>query len=757
MRKIWSIPGGIHPQENKSQSLQLPIGELPLPEQMIYPLSQHIGAPAIEIVNVGDRVLRGQKIADAQGMISAPIHASTSGTVIAIEDHTLPHPSGMSGPCLILQPDGLDESVVFEPCDDYFALDKHQILNKIREAGITGMGGAGFPAAVKLNPHANHPIDTLIINGTECEPYITADDVLMQNRPDDIVKGVLLLAHLLGDPESVLIGVEDNKPDAIAALTAATKDTRIEVVSFPTKYPSGGEKQLIQILTGKEVPSGQLPGSIGITLQNIGTTVAIYEAVRFGKPLIERITTVVGEALGTQRNVRVRLGTPINHLLEAHGFLPKDAARLIVGGPMMGFAIENAMVPVIKSTNCVLAPSHQEMPEPPPAQACIRCGMCAEACPASLLPQQLYWYAQAEDSDRLQAHNLMDCIECGACSYVCPSSIPLVQYFRAAKGSIRQQEVEKQKADQSRQRFEFRQQRIAKAEAEKEAKRLARKEAAAAAKKKLAEQKATGTDAKSSKVDVVAKAIASAKTSQVTPQEQLEKAERTLNSANNRLEKLQQKLIDTQADADASPEQCVRVESQIKQAEVKQQDAQKKVAELRAVNTPQTAESVHSNDPVEAAIARAKAKMNMDPVEKLNANVDALNKRLVKAEEKIIAAKNNNPELVEALQTGAAKLKEKLATAKEELAKVTQPSSQPATVPVMDAASRAIEKAKANAAAQASMSDDDKLQAQLKSLEKRLDKARLRLQKAEADNDENVDAFRSGVEKLETKLSEIQQ
>ncbi|MAZ86872.1 MAG: electron transport complex subunit RsxC [Cellvibrionaceae bacterium] len=749
MTKIWSIPGGVHPEENKSQSLQLPLGEISLAEELVYPLNQHIGAPATAIVEVGEQVLAGQKIAEAKGMISASIHASTSGTITAIEDRTLPHPSGMSGECIVLTPDGKDSFAKFETCENYLALDHDQLVAKIREAGITGMGGAGFPTAVKLSPRANNPIDTLIINGTECEPYITADDTLMQTQADDIIKGTQLLAHMLGNPQRVVIGIEDNKPDAIKAVTAAAAGTAIEVVSFPTKYPSGGEKQLIQILTGKEVPSGQLPASIGIVLQNVGTTVAAYEAVRFGKPLIERITTVVGEALQTQRNIKVRLGTPINHVLAEHGFLPKNASRLIMGGPMMGFALENENVPVVKATNCILAPGKKEMAPPAPAQACIRCGMCAEACPASLLPQQMYWYAQAEDYEKLEAHNIKDCIECGACSFVCPSNIPLVQHYRAAKGTMRQQAIEKEKSDRSRLRFEFRQERIAKAEAEKEAKRVTRKKAAEAAKKKIEAQKASG-ETPAAGNDLVANAIASAKQTQASPEEQQAKLERAVSGAEGRIEKLQQRLSETEAD-----DQKAKLTAQIKQAEVKLQDAKTKLANFSPTandsNATATNSNTDANDPVAAAIARAQAKMTMAPDEKLRSNLESLNKRLQKAQDKLAAAKADNADTVDALQSGVDKLKEKIATTEKELAQLPTPVAEPPAPETTDAATAAIERAKAKAAAQASMSPEDKLRNQLTAMSTRIEKAQSKLVSAKADNADTVDALQMGLDKMFAK------
>lgn len=660
MSRIWSLPGGVHPAENKMQSLQMPLGEIPLPSELVYPLSQHIGAPAVALVEVGDLVLGGQKIADAKGFVSAAVHASTSGIVVAIEDRVLPHPSGMSGPCVVVQPDGQDQQMEFEECPDYLSQPADVLLQKIRDAGITGMGGAGFPASVKLNPRES--IDTLIINGTECEPYITADDLLMQTRPDDVIKGTQLLAHLLGNPERVVIGVEDNKPLAIAALRHAALGTGIEVVSFSTKYPSGGEKQLIYILTGQEVPSGSLPASIGVVLQNVGTTVAAYEAVRFGKPLTERITTVVGKSLTLERNIRVKLGTPISHVLQHHGYRDGLASRLIAGGPMMGIALQSEQVPVIKSTNCILAPDHKEFPDPQPAQACIRCGMCAEACPAGLLPQQMYWYAQAEDYDQLTAHNINDCIECGACSFACPSSIPLVQYFRAGKGALRQQAVDKEKSDRSRQRFEFRQERIAKEEAEKEAKRQARKARSQAAKK---------------------------------------------------------------AQAESTP-------------------------------VDQPTASQDPNDPVAKAIASAQKKMSMAPDEKLKANLESLRTRLTKAQQKLSQAEAEGADTVAALQTGVDKITQKIEAAEKELAELEPAEFAPPSSEVMDAAGDAIARAMAKAKANAEMSPQQKLEAQVESLQQRLAKAQKRLQKAEADQDENIAAFANAVTKTQEKLVQAQ-
>lgn len=741
--KTWEIPGGIHPPENKAQSLQLPLGKVPLPPTLVLPLNQHIGTAAKPVVTVGERVLGGQLIADAEGIFSASVHAPTSGQVTAIEDHLVPHPSGMSAPCIVIEPDGADQWVELNPLEDYLDADKDELLSRIRAAGIAGLGGAGFPTSVKLNPRADHQINTLIINGTECEPYITADDILMQTRADDVIAGALILAKLLNHPEHVLVGVEDNKPDAIAALRKAAAGTEIQVVSFPTKYPSGGEKQLIQILTGQEVPSGQIPASIGVVCQNVGTAAAVYRAVRFGEPLVSRITTVVGEALQTQRNVEVLLGTPINYLLEQHGFDPRQASRLVMGGPMMGFSLPDASVPVIKTTNCILAPSKSELPPPAPAQACIRCGLCAEACPASLLPQQLYWYAIAEDHEKLESHNLFDCIECGACSYVCPSNIPLVQYYRAAKGSIRQEQIEKDKSARARRRFEFRQERIAKEEAEREAKRAARRLAAEEAKRKLAEQKVETPEPP---------AIAQAPAGDDSLKTQRARLERNLAAAKNSLAKASEPLVANEPGGTVTEEQLAKQQARIKQAELKVHEVEKKLQALDASNANE------ATDPVAAAIARAQAKMSMTPEDKLRSSVESLSKRLAKAEQKAADARAQGSDTADALAQGVIKLKEKLASTQKELNELTpstvaQPSS--ASRSDTDQAALAIERAKAKAAALATMSAEEKLRNQIDALKARLEKARSRLEKAEADNDENVEAFRTAVDKLDERLQQL--
>ncbi|MDH1440942.1 electron transport complex subunit RsxC [Pseudomonas sp. GD03721] len=484
--KIWDIPGGIHPAERKELSNRTPIQQAPLPKRLLLPLVQHIGAAAEPCVAVGQRVCKGEKVANANGVVSVPLHAPTSGTVVFIGEQPYPHASGMLAPAIVIDSDGLDEWIELTPHPDYRSLEPGELLTLIREAGINGLGGAGFPTAVKLTARPTQKIHTLIINGTECEPYITADDLLMRERADELVSGIDILVQLI-QPDQVLIGIEDNKPEAIAAVRAACAGHDYQVRVFPTKYPSGGEKQLIQILTGVEVPSGGLPADIGILCQNVGTCAAIHDAVLLGKPLISRITTLTGEALARPGNVEALIGTPVGELLAFAGLDTSKLNRLIMGGPMMGFTLPSLDVPLIKTSNCLLASTAAELPPPPPAMPCIRCGECAEACPASLLPQQLHFFALGQEHEQLKAHNLFDCIECGACAYVCPSSIPLVQYYRAAKAEIRELEQKQLKAEHSKQRFEQRQERLRRAEEQKEAERKARAEKAARAKAAQAE------------------------------------------------------------------------------------------------------------------------------------------------------------------------------------------------------------------------------------------------------------------------------
>jgi electron transport complex protein RnfC len=535
--RIWDIPGGIHPPQNKSQSTSRGLERVPLPSQLVLPLLQHIGTRAEPVVQVGDRVLKGQLLATAQGQFSCPVHAPTSGTISAISPAPYPHISGLAEPAITLDSDGEDRWTELMPVPDYRDLEPAPLLELIAAAGISGLGGAGFPTASKLLSRPDHQIHTLIINGAECEPYITADDMIMRHYPAQILAGIAVLQHILKS-ERVLVGIEDNKPEALNAMRdAAQQHADIEIIAIPTKYPSGGEKQLIQILTGQEVPSGGLPADIGVLCQNIGTALAVHDAVLLGKPLISRIVTLTGAALDRPTNVEALIGTRISELLTFAGLQSGRVHRLLLGGPMMGFSVAPD-APIIKTSNCLLAATLAELPPPPPALPCIRCGLCAEACPAELLPQQLHWFAMGKDYAQLERQNLFDCIECGACAYVCPSSIPLVQYFRAGKSEIRTIELQQRRAEQSRQRFEYRQERLQQEAAQRERDRQARAEKAARAKAareaKAADEQATA--AAPAEPDLAR--VQASKASTLTPeQKQLKVAAATARMALKRAQK----------------------------------------------------------------------------------------------------------------------------------------------------------------------------------------------------------------------------
>lgn len=483
MTQFWDFSGGIHPAENKHISTARPITKAGVPPLLVLPLQQHIGEPAEACVTIGERVLKGQKIADVTGGMGVPVHAPTSGTIESISLQPVPHPSGMNDWCITLRPDGQDEWTTLSPIASYREQNRETVLDLIREAGISGMGGAGFPTNIKLRPPKDRKVNTLILNGAECEPYITADDMSMREKADEILDGLRIMAWILR-PERCVIAVEDNKPEAIAALRKAAEGTQTEIAVIPTKYPSGGEKQLVQILTGMEVPSGGIPADIGVMCQNVGTAIAVSAAIFRGEPLISRTTTVTGHAVANPGNFEVLTGTPIEYLLAQAGLDEGGLNRLVLGGPMMGYTLETPSVPVVKTTNCVIAATAADLPDPAPEQPCIRCGACAEACPMELLPQQLFWYSKAGEFDKAEHLNLFDCIECGVCSYVCPSSIPLVQYYRAAKGEIRVQQAEQLKADRARERFEARQARLEREQQEKEQRRKERAKAAAEAQAK---------------------------------------------------------------------------------------------------------------------------------------------------------------------------------------------------------------------------------------------------------------------------------
>ena len=473
MRRLFNFPGGVRVREHKRESTSSPVTRAQLPEKIILPLHQHIGVPAKPIVYPGDHVLKGQVVAEAGNNISAPIHASTSGKVLAIEDHAIPHPSGLPARSIIIEVDGKDEATdSYGVARDSSSLTAEQLREAIKEAGIVGLGGAGFPSYLKLTNEQNK-VTTLILNGVECEPYITCDQMLMRNHALEIVRGLQIMQRALGIKQAI-IAIENNKPKELELIQHAIYEAEadnVELVQVPTVYPAGGEKQLIQTLTGKEVPSQGLPMDIGIVCHNVGTAYAVTRAIEHNEPLISRYITVAGSVAKAQV-LEVLIGTPVSHLIEQCGGNRKTLSRVIMGGPMMGFALHKDEVPVVKTTNCILVNSLiSDVPLPSRsnfAMPCIRCGSCAQACPVGLLPQQLYWYARAKEFDKIQDYNLFDCIECGCCDYVCPSQIPLVQYYRYAKSTIWQQEKEKTFSDISRQRHEFHNYRLEREKKERE-------------------------------------------------------------------------------------------------------------------------------------------------------------------------------------------------------------------------------------------------------------------------------------------------
>ncbi|MGJ8691281.1 MAG: electron transport complex subunit RsxC [Thalassotalea sp.] len=507
--QFWPFHGGIHPPEQKFLTNDKPIRPLAIPEQLIIPVQQHIGQAGTLIVAVGDKVLKGQPLTEASTPMSVAIHAPTSGTISAIKNATIAHPSAMQELCVFIESDGDDKWRKRTVCEDFSHLSRQEIITKIAHGGVAGMGGAGFPTHFKVN--TKPAINYLIINAAECEPYITADDLLMREHSASILDGIKILDHLLL-PEYILIGIEDNKPEAIKALQNATKDyEKIRVCVLPTKYPTGGEKQLIQALTGQEVPSGVIPAQLGIVMQNVATCYAIADAVINDTPLIRRVVTVTGQALDKPQNVWAKIGTPVSFLLTQCGHQTENSRQIIMGGPMMGFSLPTAQVPVVKITNCLLVPSNKEISIENKEVECIRCGQCAEVCPSQLLPQEMQWSAKAHDYDRLKKLNLFDCIDCGACAYVCPSQIPLVQYYRVAKAEIRQQQVLEIKAEKAKARFEARKERL---EREKRAREEKHRLAAEARRAKMNAKTPEAENAKSAVAAALARV--KAKKSQAT-------------------------------------------------------------------------------------------------------------------------------------------------------------------------------------------------------------------------------------------------
>jgi len=680
--RLWSFPGGIHPPENKQQSNQeIPVNAS-IPPQLVLPLKQHIGKPGDLSVSVGDTVLKGQALTHYTSSFMLPIHAPTSGTVIAIEKRTIAHPSGLNDLCVVIEPDGKDQWVERQHSINFQQQSSESLIEVIRQAGISGLGGAGFPVAKKIQSGLART-EILIVNGAECEPYITADDTLMQHYAKEIVTGIEIVEHIL-QPKLVLIAVEDNKPQAIRSLVEATKDKEYVIRAIPTKYPSGGEKQLIKILTDKEVPNGRLPADIGVVVQNVGSLFAIKRAVIDAEPLIQRMVTLSGNCFSQPRNVWARLGTPVKSLLDEFDYTEDTCfPRLIMGGPMMGFTLPHAYIPITKTSNCILAPQSQELKLATEEVACIRCGQCAEACPASLLPQQLFWHSKAKEYDKCEELNLKDCIECGACAYVCPSEIPLVHYYRQAKAEIHTQRVEHEASERAKKRFEEKKARMERDKAEREN----RFKKAADARRSEMKNKGDGQDA-------IAAAIARVKAQKENTSSSAEtKVKPAVAAAIAKAKAKQAEALKAGAQEPDNKE-MTRLREERKQLarerKAKQDNESQELVETKESNTTKAVDPKKAA--VAAAIARAKARkaeQNSEPQE------------TVKAEE---------PSATEAVDPKKAAVAAAIARAKarkaeqnskpQETVKAEEPSSTEAVDPKKAAVAAAIARAKARKAEQ---------------------------------------------------------
>ncbi|MEX0528990.1 electron transport complex subunit RsxC [Raoultella terrigena] len=624
--KVWDFNGGIHPPEMKTQSNGTPLRQVSLAQQFVIPLKQHIGAEGELCVQPGDRVLRGQPLTRGWGKM-LPVHAPTSGIVSAIAPHSTAHPSALAEMSVIIDADGEDRWIERDGWSDYQSKSREELIERIHQFGVAGLGGAGFPTGIKLRGGGDK-IDTLIINAAECEPYITADDRLMQDCAAQIIDGIRILAHIL-QPSQVLIGIEDNKPQAISMLRAVLSDAHgISLRVIPTKYPSGGAKQLTQILTGKQVPHGGRSSDIGILMQNVGTAYAVKRAVIDGEPLTERVVTLTGEAVSRPGNVWARLGTPVRHLLDDAGFCPSAEPMVIMGGPLMGFTLPWLDVPVVKITNCLLAPSASEMGEAEEEKGCIRCSACADACPADLLPQQLYWFSKGQQHDKATTHNLADCIECGACAWVCPSNIPLVQYFRQEKAEIAEIRLEEKRAAEAKARFEARQARL---ERDKAARLERHKQSAvqpaakdsAAINAALARVREKQQDAAQ---PIVVQAGAKPDNSEAIAAREARKAQ-----ARARKNELAESAPEPSAGADLDPRKAA-VEAAI--ARAKARKAEQQQAEANTI-APETEAVDPRKAAVEAAIARAKARKAEQQAE---ATADAPEAEAVDPRKAVVAA-----------------------------------------------------------------------------------------------------------------------
>ncbi|MDM5114475.1 electron transport complex subunit RsxC [Aeromonas salmonicida] len=723
---LWDFHGGIHPPENKHQSSLTPVVDAGLPPQLIIPVRQHAGPAGDLLVQIGDKVKKGQALTRYDKGRIVPVHASTSGTITAIGHHTVAHPSGLDDLCITLTPDGDDAWGEHQGKPDYWNLDRGELLERIQQAGIAGLGGAVFPTHSKLDGRGQLT-EVLIVNGLECEPYISTDDRLMQEYADEIMDGIRVLKHLL-KPKLTLIGVEDNKPAAIAELTRHATDEDVLVKTVPTKYPSGGAKQTIELLTGRQVPKGGRAVDMGIMVLNVATVFAIKRAIIDGEPLISRIVTLTGDAFKKPGNAWVLLGTPVRWLLQRFELQPEADQRVIMGGPMMGFTLPHAMVPVVKATNCLLSPTRAELPPPGPEQACIRCSACADACPANLLPQELYWYSRAKEYDKAEGLNLFDCIECGACAWVCPSQIPLVQYYKIAKDDIREARAEAEKAERAKQRFEAKQARFEREKAAREA-----RHAEAAAQRRQAMTASGGEDPVAAalarikaKQEVTASAVGeqpdnSAMIAAREARKQEALARRAAKAASGESADVAAVVAPTPETQDPKKAAIAAALARAK-AKKAAQAADEDVAEPEAMANeaqplsepaPATAEVDSKKAAIAAAIARAKAKKAAQALDENVAEPEAMANETQPVSEPALATAEVDPKKAAiAAAIARAKAKKAAQAADEDIAEPeaianeTQPVSEPAPAtaevdPKKAAIAAAIARAKAKKAAQA--------------------------------------------------------
>jgi electron transport complex protein RnfC len=435
MAALATFKGGIHPPDKKDLAKDRAIKEAKSPQRVVIPLSQHLGAPCKPIVSIGQEVKKGEVIGEPGGFVSAPVHSSISGRVIAIAE--FPNAMGRMINSIVIENDGKEEWTSLKDNPDYIKLSSDELKEKVKAAGIVGMGGAAFPTLVKLSPPKEKPIDTVILNGAECEPYLTADYRLMLEKSAGIVEGLKIMMRILGVDKG-FIGIENNKPDAIEAMKQAVNKSPltkgiIEVCGLEVKYPQGAEKMLISALTGREVPPRGLPMDVKVAVQNVGTALAVYEAARYGKPVIERVVTVTGEGIKNPANLMVKIGTLISDIIEECGGFKDSAGKVVSGGPMMGFALSSLDVPVTKGTSGILVIPEEGVVHTEEYGPCIRCGRCIDICPMGLMPSMLSILSEKEHYEDAKGYNLFDCFECGSCAFVCPSKRPIVQLIRLAK------------------------------------------------------------------------------------------------------------------------------------------------------------------------------------------------------------------------------------------------------------------------------------------------------------------------------------